>query len=534
MNVFKSCGIMFDMSRDGVMKVDALKKYIKVVSQMGIDTIYLYLEDTYELKDYPMFGYMRGRYSHEELKEIDTFCTSLEMKMIPCIQTLGHMAQYLKYSCAKPVRDTANELLCGADETYELIEAMVKTMRECISGDKLHIGMDEALDLGTGQYYLLHGYEDKSEIFLKHLNRVCEICYKYGFKPMIWDDVAATLIKKNDEKNLANILPDVELVPWGYGCCQTENVQRRVDSLRPFNRSMTFAGTAWTYGTALPRYKICKATNLVTARGAAECGVENYIMTLWGDDGCPCNYGFALPQIMELGFYNLNGRIPTDEELCELAEKYGIIDYRFSKTVEYFDQPKGIDTDVGKRIVWGDLLYNSARVFDKDYAEILANAAKNVDEFIKKNDKWQPFYKYAKLYIKIASIKANITTNIREAYLKGNREFMTEVCETLLPEVKAFFKELELLHRKMWLDTYKPFGYQKTCCRYGAQIMRLSYTIDRIRDYLDGKIPNIPELEAEPMKCLLENEMKFITEDGGIFIDYEKWSCARDYMDISL
>ena len=36
------------------------------------------------------------------------------------------------------------------------------------------------------------------------------------------------------------------------------------------------------------------------------------------------------------------------------------------------------------------------------------------------------------------------------------------------------------------------------------------------------------------MKCLLENEMKFITEDGGIFIDYEKWSCARDYMDISL
>ena len=68
MNVFKSCGIMFDMSRDGVMKVDALKKYIKVVSQMGIDTIYLYLEDTYELKDYPMFGYMRGRYSHEEYR----------------------------------------------------------------------------------------------------------------------------------------------------------------------------------------------------------------------------------------------------------------------------------------------------------------------------------------------------------------------------------------------------------------------------------------------------------------------------------
>ena len=97
------------------------------------------------------------------------------MKMIPCIQTLGHMAQYLRHHYAKNVRDTANVLLCGAEETYDLIEAMVKTMRECVSGDKLHIGMDEALELGTGQYYLLHGYEDKSEIFLNHLNRVCKI-----------------------------------------------------------------------------------------------------------------------------------------------------------------------------------------------------------------------------------------------------------------------------------------------------------------------------------------------------------------------
>ena len=351
---------------------------------------------------------------------------------------------------------------------------------------------------------------------------------------MIWDDVAATLMKKKEGSFLSDVLPDVELVPWAYGCCKPENAKKKVEELKLFNRSMTFASTAWTYGTAFPRYKIAKATNLPSAIGAAESGIENFMITLWGDDGCQCDYWFALPQIMELGFYNLHGRIPSDEELCELAKKHGIIDYRFCKAVEYYDQPKGFDTDVGKRIVWGDLLYNSARVFDKDYAEILANAAKNVEQFIEKKDNWHSFYKYAKLYIEIAAIKAKITTNIREAYLDNDREFMTEVCKTLLPKVKSLFEELEPLHRAMWLNTYKPFGYQKACCRYGAQIMRLSYTIDRIRDYLDGKITNIPELEEEPMKCLLEDEKKFMTDDGRIFIDYEKWVDRQAYMDISL
>ena len=533
MSVFKSCGVMLDMSRDGVMTVEALKEYITVISKMGFDTVYLYMEDIYELKDYPMFGYMRGRYTHEELKEIDSFCVENNMHMIPCIQTLGHMAQYLRYPHAQAVRDTANEMLCGAEETYELIEAMVKTMRECISGDKLHVGMDEALELGTGQYYLLHGYEDKAEIFLKHLKRVCEICEKYKFKPMIWDDVAATLIKQNDGEDLSNALPqNVELVPWSYGSCRTQNIVNKIEKLKPFNRPITFAATTWTYGTALPRYKICKATNVVSAMGAAEAGAENYMTTVWGDGGCQCDYWFAMPQIMELGFYNLYGKAPTDEELCELSEKHGIIDYRFSEIAAKFDQPKGIDTDLGKRLFWCDLLYNSCRVFDKDYGTILAEAAEDLKHFIAKDDKWKLYYDYAWHYMKVAAIKGEIVTNLREEYLKGNKEYLADVCENKLPKIKKLVEELEPIHREMWLKTYKPFGYQKNCCRYGSQIIRLGYTIDRIRDYLDGKIASIPELDAEPLKCIEEDNMTFETENGGVFIDYEKWFLKL--MEISL
>ena len=37
----------------------------------------LYTEDTYEVDGQPYFGYMRGRYSKEEMKEIDDFAAEL-------------------------------------------------------------------------------------------------------------------------------------------------------------------------------------------------------------------------------------------------------------------------------------------------------------------------------------------------------------------------------------------------------------------------------------------------------------------------
>ena len=60
----KTCfGVMLDMSRNAVMTVENVKKYIDNLSKMGFNTLLLYIEDTYEVKNEPYFGYMRGRYT---------------------------------------------------------------------------------------------------------------------------------------------------------------------------------------------------------------------------------------------------------------------------------------------------------------------------------------------------------------------------------------------------------------------------------------------------------------------------------------
>ena len=77
---------MLDMSRNGVMKPEQVKQYLNYIAAMGLNMLMLYTEDTYELKDYPYFGYMRGRYTQKELKEIDdhadkTPCYQLSLRL---------------------------------------------------------------------------------------------------------------------------------------------------------------------------------------------------------------------------------------------------------------------------------------------------------------------------------------------------------------------------------------------------------------------------------------------------------------------
>ena len=71
-------GLMVDCSRNAVMNLTALKRFVKVISALGYDTLMLYTEDTYEVDGEPYFGHQRGRFSKAELKEADAFCREKE------------------------------------------------------------------------------------------------------------------------------------------------------------------------------------------------------------------------------------------------------------------------------------------------------------------------------------------------------------------------------------------------------------------------------------------------------------------------
>ena len=46
------------------------------LEKMGYNTLMYYTEDTYEVKDEPYFGYLRGRFTADELRELDAYAAN--------------------------------------------------------------------------------------------------------------------------------------------------------------------------------------------------------------------------------------------------------------------------------------------------------------------------------------------------------------------------------------------------------------------------------------------------------------------------
>ena len=88
---YDTFGVMIDLSRNAVMSLEGWRKLLPLLKKMRYDTVFLYMEDTYEVEGEPYFGYMRGRYSVEEMRELDELGASYGIEMIPCIQTLAHL-----------------------------------------------------------------------------------------------------------------------------------------------------------------------------------------------------------------------------------------------------------------------------------------------------------------------------------------------------------------------------------------------------------------------------------------------------------
>jgi hypothetical protein len=101
MKNFETFGVMIDMSRNAVMSMEGLKRFLPLLKKMGYNCVMLYTEDTYEVDGEPYFGYMRGRYTKVEMREIDDFASSIGMTVIPCIQTLAHLNAFFRWGTIK-------------------------------------------------------------------------------------------------------------------------------------------------------------------------------------------------------------------------------------------------------------------------------------------------------------------------------------------------------------------------------------------------------------------------------------------------
>ena len=518
---FSTVGPMLDMSRGGVMRVSAVKKYLEYTAALGMNMLMLYTEDTYEVEGYPFFGYQRGRYTLKELQEIDDYAAELGIEVIPCIQTLGHMEQYLHYPAAGAIRDTEKVLLIGEEKTYELIRACISTMRKAFRSKRIHIGCDEARMLGLGKYLRVNGYHDRFDLFNQHLQRVSEICKEFGYHPMMWSDMYYDIADKNKTEGYAtyvqvpqyavDAMPDCDMVFWNYYHKDNAFYQINIDKHKAFHRKVVFAGGIWTWDGFVPNYRLTYETMKPALEECVRNGVEDVIITLWGNDCTETDYMLGVPMLSLFSEHCWQGADCTKEAFWDMsAFLTGTTEELADAVSDFFFRLDGA-VRAGKHILWSDPLINLLiQGFDLEAGtEYLENALAVFDRYPEHSD-----VEYFKAVFRASLHKCRLQQQFRDHYKAGDKAWLRQFADETIPEIISDFEKLYKIHYDVWHRSYKSQGFARIMCRYAAALERLKYTRETVLRYLAGEITQIEDLEPElafgkPFKGLYAKDVMF-------------------------
>lgn len=504
----KALGIMIDCSRDGVYTVETLKKFFDVLADMGYTSVQLYTEDVYELDDEPYFGYLRGKYSKTELKELDRYAVYKGLELIPCIQTLAHLGGITRWSEYRQCTDIGDILLTDDESTYRLIEKMFCTCAECFTSRRINIGMDEAHMVGLGKHLDRFGYQNRYDILFRHLDRVNAIAARYGFRPMMWSDMIFRMNTKGMygpctfPQEVIDLVPEnIELIYWDYYSVDYARYDDMLTSHEQLKRKTIFAGSAWSHGSFVPANRFSVRASAEAVKACRAHGVDEAIVTIWKDGGAECPLFASLPSLFAFAEY-WRGNFDLENIKTKFEVAFGIAFDTFL-ALDFVNLYMGDDypRNPAKYMFYSDPFLGifdvtvdekNTRVLEKNRATL---------RLAKDHSDYGYIFRTLLALSDVMKIKYALGVRTRRAYIDGDRRQM----KRLLKEYKLLIKRLLVFYRRFleqWNTECKPYGFEKQDIRLGGLIRRVWHCREMLDKFRRGKIDSIPLLEEE----ILPNE----------------------------
>lgn len=506
-NRLDELSFLIDCSRNAVLNINTIKKLIRNLSMLGYTSLMLYTEDTYQIEDAPTFGYLRGGYGKSELKEIDAYAKEWGIEMIPCIQTLAHL-QALKrwYTEFEHLFDCDDILLVGEEETYALIEKMFKTTSECFSSRRIHIGMDEAHNVGRGVYLDKNGYRNTFDILSEHLERISAIAEKYGYKIMMWSDMflnLATREKRELDKKGNPLIPgdiidripkNVTMCHWDYSAFASEKYYHRYRMHRAFNKPVWMAVNSYKVHGFAPNNAYSEKEMKIAFSACKRNGIKSIINCGWGDGGAEASVFSILPSIVNVS------RLAYGKTRTQMRKEfYALTGYSYDAfmKLDWVDTGCGKYNDdymkVSKVMMYNDLLTGQLDTeVDKTYTPYFAKTAKALTRIAK--GQYDYVFKNMVALARVMQVKYELGVELRQAYRANDRRKMlnlTEQMDKTVRQISAFIKTLKV----QWFKENNPQGFEVQEYRLGGVIQRIKGCKERVLAYLNGDEKNIPELE---------------------------------------
>jgi hexosaminidase len=297
---FPRRGVMLDISRGRVPKLETLLDLAEKLSDFKINELQLYTEHTFAYKKYKSVWQSWGALTAKEIQILDARCRELGIDLVPNQNSFGHLRYFLENpklkklaEISEPYEDGGNAatgnqefvrrpttLAPNHPGTIPFLRGLYDELLPNFSSEFFNVGCDETWDLGKGQSKKLCEVKGKSHVYLDFLKKIHREVSTRNKRMMFWGDIILKYPK------LIRELPkNVIALNWGY------------EANHPFEREAAqFAkakipfyvcpGTS-TWQTLIGKHDNTLANLRAAAKAGKKFGAIGFLNTDWGDGGHP-------------------------------------------------------------------------------------------------------------------------------------------------------------------------------------------------------------------------------------------------------
>ena len=513
---FVRLGFFEDVSRGAVLTVDSLKKKLRWLAAMGYNALTLYIEDIYEVPEYPWFGHQRGRYSKAELKEIVAYGKRFGITLYPSIQVLGHLEMPLIWPAFRDIKDSSAVLYVGKTAVYDFIDTLFKNLCECFETREFHVGMDEAHTMGLGRRLSKEGYVPKSELLAQHMEKVSVLCEKYGISPLIASDMFFRPYTPGNgyysddvivpQEVIDRVPPMYSISYWDYYNCEKSQksaamFEHMIGQHKRFHNHISFLGGAWKWMGFAPNNAFSLYSSNFHINGCIRHGIDDISLATFGDDGSEASMFSNLPTLVlyaEKLYKHTTEKVDIEEAFMDL----------FGLPVEAFltldcpnqipDGPRMEDSSSAnpcKYLFYNDPLNGRlTRLVKHSYKPHFAECEKRLAVW-KDDPQFGYIFETLSALCRVLKNLATLPLELREAYAAGDKAALEALADSI-PGIVADLDDFTDKFQAQWLKENKLFGLETLELRFGGQRGRLVSTEKVLRLYLGGKLDRIEPLET--------------------------------------
>ena len=322
---FARRGVMLDVSRGRVPKLETLLDLAEKFSDFKINELQLYTEHTFAYKKYSSVWQSWGALTGNETQILDARCRELGIDLVPNQNSFGHLRYFLADPRLKKLAEISKPYEGGGDAatgdqeflrrpttlapnhpgTLPFLRGLYDELLPNFSSKFFNIGGDETWDLGKGQSKKLCEVRGKGMVYLDFIKKVHREVSARDKHMMFWGDIilkypkflpelAAFGTPNSDsasslrfKKNAGSETGALNLIAlnWGYEANHPfeKEAARFAKAKIPF---YVCPGTS-TWQTLIGKHDNALANLRAAAKAGKKFGAVGFLNTDWGDGGHP-------------------------------------------------------------------------------------------------------------------------------------------------------------------------------------------------------------------------------------------------------